>query len=40
MRVIHILKDGTVTDSIKGTVIRDKKFYDVLQRIIERKNKK
>lgn len=40
MRVIHILKDGTVTDNIKGTVIREKRFYEVLRNIIERKNKK
>ena len=33
MKIIHIMKDGTVKSSIEGTVIRSKEFYEVLQAI-------
>ena len=37
MRVIHIMKDGTVRDSIEGIVIPNGEFYRVLQGILEKK---
>jgi hypothetical protein len=37
MRVIHIMKDGTVRDSIEGIVIRNKEFYQVLNGILAKK---
>lgn len=37
MRIIHIMKDGTVKDSIAGTVIPDGEFYQVLRGIIEKR---
>lgn len=33
MKVIHIMANGTVRDSIEGIVITDKRFYEVLQNI-------
>lgn len=33
MKIIHIMKDGTVKSSIEGTVIRSKEFYEVLNAI-------
>jgi hypothetical protein len=36
MRIIHIMKDGTVKYSIAGTVIPDGEFYQVLRGIIEK----
>lgn len=33
MNIIHIRKDGTVTDSIEGT-IPDGEFYEVLRSIL------
>lgn len=37
MRIIHIMKDGSVKDSIAGTVIPDGEFYQVLRGIIEKR---
>lgn len=37
MRIIHIMKDGTVKDSIEGTVIPNGEFYRVLEGIIEKR---
>lgn len=37
MRIIHIMKDGTVKDSIAGTVIPNGEFYQVLRGIIEKR---
>jgi hypothetical protein len=37
MRVIHIMKDGTVRDSVEGVVIRNKEFYQVLNGILAKK---
>jgi len=37
MRIIHIMKDGTVLDSVKGIVIQDKQFYQVLNNIQKRR---
>ena len=39
MKIIHIMKDGTVKSSIEGTVIRNKEFYEVLNAIKKRKEK-
>lgn len=33
MRIIHIMADGSVRDSIKGVVIQNEEFYRVLQGI-------
>ena len=40
MKVIHIMKDGTVRDSIEGIVIPNGEFYHVLRGIIEKQNDK
>lgn len=37
MKIIHIMKDGTVRDSIEGVVITNKEFYQVLQVITEKR---
>lgn len=37
MRIIHIMKDGTVKDSIAGTVIPNGDFYQVLRGILEKR---
>lgn len=39
MRVIHIMKDGSVRDSIEGVVIPNGEFYRVLQGILEKRKK-
>ena len=39
MRIIHIMKDGTVRDSIEGMVIPNGEFYQVLRGILEKKEK-
>ena len=39
MRVIHIMKDGTVRESIEGVVIPNGEFYRVLQGILEKRRK-
>lgn len=40
MRIIHIMKDGTVKESVVGTVIPDGEFYEVLRGITKKLNKK
>lgn len=40
MQIIHIMKDGTVKDSVAGTVIRNAEFYEVLRGITKKLNKK
>lgn len=37
MEIIHIMKDGTVRDSVEGIVIRNDEFYKVLNGILEKK---
>jgi hypothetical protein len=37
MRIIHIMKDGTVKESIAGTVIPNGEFYRVLRGIMEKR---
>lgn len=36
MKIIHIMKDGTVRDSIEGVAIPNGEFYQVLQCITEK----
>lgn len=36
MKIIHIMKDGTVRDSVEGIVIPNREFYQVLQCITEK----
>lgn len=38
MEIIHIMKDGTMRDSIEGIVIPDGEFYRVLQGILEKRS--
>lgn len=37
MKIIHIMADGTVRDSVRGTVIQSEHFYQVLQGIMGNK---
>lgn len=37
MRIIHVMKDGTVRESIEGVVIQSEEFYRVLQGILEKR---
>ena len=39
MKIIHIMKDGTVRDSVEGIVIPNGEFYRVLQGITEKRKK-
>lgn len=39
MKIIHIMADGSVRDSVKGMVITNDEFYRVAQRILERQRK-
>lgn len=39
MRIIHVMKDGTVRDSVDGLVIPNGEFYRVLQGILEKRKK-
>lgn len=39
MQIIHIMKDGTVRDSVEGIVIPKGEFYQVLQGIMEKRKK-
>ena len=36
MNIIHVLKDGSIRESIEGVVIQNEEFYQVLQGIIEK----
>ena len=36
MKIIHVMADGTVRESIEGLVIKNKEFYEVLK-VIQRK---
>lgn len=40
MRIIHIMKDGTVRDSVEGIVIPAGEFYQVLRGILEKRGGK
>lgn len=39
MRIIHVMKDGTVRESIEGVVIQSEQFYQVLRGILEKQKK-
>lgn len=39
MKIIHIMADGTVRDSVKGVVITNDEFYQVLNGILEKQKK-
>ena len=39
MKIIHIMADGTVRDSIEGVVIQSEQFYQVMQNILEKREK-
>lgn len=39
MNIIHIMKDGTVRDSVEGIVIPNGEFYRVLEGILEKVHK-
>ena len=38
MKIIHIMADGSIRESVKGVVIQNDQFYQVLQNIIKEKN--
>ena len=40
MNIIHIMADGTTRDSVKGVVIQNEQFYQVLRGIVEKKKEK
>ena len=37
MKIVHIMANGEVRESIEGVVIQSEQFYQVLQGIIEKK---
>lgn len=39
MNIIHIMKDGTIRDSIEGIVIPPGEFYRVYNAILEKRKK-
>ena len=39
MKIIHVMANGTVRDSVAGVVIKSEQFYQVLQGILEKQNK-
>jgi hypothetical protein len=39
MEIIHIMKDGTVRESVEGIVIQNDEFYKVLNGILEKRKK-
>lgn len=36
MKVIHIMQDGTVKESIEGTVIHNEQFYRIYNEILKK----
>lgn len=38
MQIVHIMKDGTVRESIEGVVIQSEQFYQVLRCIMEKRS--
>lgn len=38
MNIIHVMKDGSIRESIEGVVIQNEEFYQVLQGIIEKRS--
>ncbi len=39
MRAIHVLKDGSIVESVEGIVIKDELFYKLLNDILNKKGK-
>lgn len=39
-RIIHIMQDGTVRDSVTGITIHNADFYTVLNSILKKRGKK
>ena len=39
MKIVHVMADGTIRDSIEGVVIQSEQFYQVLQGIMEKQKK-
>lgn len=39
MKIIHIMADGTIRDSVEGVVIKSEQFYQVLQGILDKRKK-
>ena len=39
MRIIHVMADGSIRDSVKGVVIQSEQFYQVVQGILEKQKK-
>lgn len=37
--IIHVMKDGTVRQSMEGVVIREESFYRVLHDIMKKKGR-
>ena len=40
MNIIHVMKDGTVRNSIEGVVIQSEDFYRVLHGVMEKRSSK
>ena len=38
MNIIHVMKDGSIRESIDGVVITSDQFYQVIRGIIEKQN--
>ena len=36
MRIVHIMADGTVKESVKGVVIQNKQFYTIYNELLKR----
>ena len=39
MKIIHVMADGTVRESIAGVVIKNDEFYRVINGILEKQKK-
>ena len=39
MKIIHIMQDGSVRESVNGHVIHNKEFYAVVREIMQAKKK-
>ena len=40
MKIIHIMADGTIRDSVDGLVIKSPQFYTTLNKIIHKEKRK
>ena len=40
MNIIHVMKDGSVRESVAGVVIQNKEFYQILRNIHRKELKK